>query len=479
MLFNATTFLLLFLPLTLLGWWTIRGERKRLAFLVAASYVFYVLFDFPTGLKLLPLLVAATLIDYVGGQIIAAASSARVRNAALVTSLCMNLGMLGFFKYLGFFEQILDAVAGAFGHAGAVPITDVVLPLGISFYTFNSMSYTIDLWRGRVQPAKSVVHYAAFVALFPHLVAGPIVRFADLDTQLRSLPRRLASSTALTGCAFLAVGLCKKVVIADLILAPTIDRLYLHSGELGMVSGLVAILGYSVQLFFDFSAYSEMAVGIALLMGFRFPQNFDSPFRALDMADFWRRWHITLGAWVRDYLYIPLGGSRGSTAKVLQTSFLTMFIVGLWHGAAWTFVCFGVGHGLAMAVHTAASKFGYRRRSVPTAWLTTLATWTSLAVFIKAPNMSVAGEVLSAAVGANGMHIEHLARSASTGAGVPWTFVFVLFTFVAVLVALPNVYTVLRQPMQFPRMRTVALTAAGASGLLFLQAPSAFLYFQF
>ncbi len=479
MLFNSTSFIFAFLPIVLAGWWGIRNEHLRLIWLTLSSYVFYVLFDFPTGLKLLPLLLISTIVDYTAGIMIHRETRQHVRRRWMLLSVTLNLSILGFFKYLGFFEQILDGIAGAFGRPDTVPIHHIILPLGISFYTFNSMSYTIDIYRGVVSPARSIVHYSAFVALFPHLIAGPIVRFRDMDIQLRSVPRHLSAAMAFTGIAFFSVGLFKKLVVADWLFAERVDTLYANSAELGVISGIVAILGYSVQLFFDFSAYSEMAVGLAMLLGLRYPQNFNSPFKAVSMADFWRRWHMTLGHWIRDYLFIPLGGSRGPAWFVARNSFITMFLVGIWHGAAWTYVCFGLGHGIVMAGHVLLRKAGYRPFSLVTSRLTTLAIWTSLAVFIKAPTMEMALNVLTAAVGRNGIGLDHVLRPDLHAVGVPIGFIALLAAILVALNTLPNIYEMLSRPVRLPRMRATAVGVAGGSGILLMQAPSPFLYFQF
>ena len=313
MLFNSYVFLLGFLPLVLAGWWGLRPDALRLGFLTLASWVFYAWWDW----RFLPLLVLSTSVDWVAARLIDGSEDGRRRRAVLVAALGINLGILGFFKYAGFFLASLDGLGRLVGADPHLPSLDIVLPIGISFYTFNSLSYTIDVYRRVVRPADSVLQYTAFVALFPHLIAGPIVRFADLHEQLRRPARRLTGELAWAGLVFLVCGLVKKVVIADG-LAGDVDLLFAVHGSLGMAGAWAAALGYSLQLYFDFSGYSDMAVGLALLLGFHFPQNFDSPYKSASIAEFWRRWHMSLSFWLRDYLFIPLGGSRGSRLETLR-----------------------------------------------------------------------------------------------------------------------------------------------------------------
>ena len=221
------------------------------------------------------------------------------------------------------------------------PALRVLLPIGISFYTFNSMSYTIDVFRRRVEAERDPVRYAAFVSMFPHLIAGPIVRYADIERAAPAAPAAAdRRSSPRPGSSSSRAGLVKKTIVADS-LAPHVDRLFHAHASLGLVSGWAAALGYALQLYFDFSGYSDMAVGLAFLLGFRFPQNFDSPYKALNVSDFWRRWNMTLSFWFRDYVFIPLGGSRGGRARTLRNLAITMLLAGLWHGAAWTFVVWG------------------------------------------------------------------------------------------------------------------------------------------
>jgi alginate O-acetyltransferase complex protein AlgI len=346
MLFSSYVFILCFLPVTLAGWWFLRGTSTRLIFLTAASYFFYGWWDW----RFLPLMIASTTVDYIAGGKIARSDSEPVRQRWLICSLTFNLAILGFFKYYGFFADSVDRVAASMGATHLLPTLHLILPIGISFYTFNSMSYTIDIYRRLVRPAKSALHFSAFVALFPHLVAGPIVRFADIEDQFAALKTRLSAAQGSLGIYFFVVGLGKKMVIADRLARP-VTLFFDGPSQHGLLPAWLGVLGYTFQLYFDFSGYSDMAVGLAHLLGIQFPQNFNSPYKAANISDFWRRWHISLSTWLRDYLYFPLGGSRGSMPRTALNLGITMFLGGLWHGANWTFVIWGLYHGVLLAGH--------------------------------------------------------------------------------------------------------------------------------
>ena len=300
MLFTTYAFLFGYLPLVLVGWWGIGNRSARLAFLTCASWIFYAWWDW----RFLPLMVGTTTVDYVAALAIAHSSDQARRKLLLVTSLAVNLGVLGFFKYATFFLSSLNGVGALIGLEAPLPVLRVLLPIGISFYTFNSMSYTIDVYRGRVRATRHILEYTTFVALFPHLIAGPIVRFTDIADQLRRPAVRLTSSFAASGLFFLGCGLTKKLLIADR-LDPFVDQLWASSHDLGLLGAWTAAIAYTLQLYFDFSGYSDMAVGLAWLIGFRFPQNFNSPLKAENISDFWRRWHMTLSSWLRDYPLHP------------------------------------------------------------------------------------------------------------------------------------------------------------------------------
>src|SRR5436190_8602642 len=407
MLFNSYVFLFAFLPAVLVGWWGLsRWKPLRLAFLTGASWFFYAWWDW----RYLPVLIGASSVDYLAGRWIARSESESRRRFLLTASLATNVGILAYFKYAGFFFGSLNGIGSALGLGAGLPSLHILLPIGISFYTFNSMSYTIDIFRRRVEPTRSVLEYTTFVGLFPHLIAGPIVRFTDLADQLKRLTPRLTSETASRGVFFLSCGLVKKLLIADQ-LNPYVARLYTNHGHLGLATGWAAAVGYSLQLYFDFSGYSDMAVGLAWLLGFRFPQNFNSPFTAVNISDFWRRWHMSLSSWFRDYLFIPLGGSQRGAQRTVLNLVVTMFLAGLWPGAAWTFVIWGLLHGLFLVVHNVARDHGLTPPTVALNRVITFACVVGAFVVFRAPNMSVAGDVLSSMAGLHGIGSAHAIRA--------------------------------------------------------------------
>jgi alginate O-acetyltransferase complex protein AlgI len=466
MLFNSYEFIFAFLPLVLTGWYALRPPMVRLGFLTLASCVFYAWWDW----RYLPLLLTSTSIDYIAGRLLVGTDEERRRRAVLVTALSLNLALLWYFKYAGFFLDSLNGVGRALGARPDIPVVHVVLPIGISFYTFNSMSYTIDIYRRQVQPARSIVHYAAFVTMFPHLIAGPIVRYSTMEWQLRRLANRLSPELASAGLFFFACGLVKKLLVADT-LAPHVDRLFAHHQHLTLGTGWAAGLGYSLQLYFDFSGYSDMAVGLAFLLGFRFPQNFNSPYQAVNISDFWRRWHMSLSFWMRDYVFIPLGGSRGSRARTLRNLAITMFLGGLWHGAAWTFVIWGLLHGCYLIVHEVCRNRGLTPRSPIVNRVITFVCVVAAFVIFRAPSMRSAGDVLSAMAGLQGLGSVHALRTA-VGAGFAAGIVAAL----AWVNLVPNTWEISLRPRP---LYGVALGLAMAAAITQISTPSPFLYFQF
>jgi D-alanyl-lipoteichoic acid acyltransferase DltB (MBOAT superfamily) len=462
MLFNSHVFLFAFLPAVLAGWWGLRRwPTPRLAYLALASYFFYGWWNW----HFVPLLITTTTADYLAGHAIVRTNDEQRRRAYLVAALALNLVLLGYFKYVGFFLHSANGIGALVGAGHPFPGLRVLLPIGISFYTFNSMSYTIDIFRRRVQPASSFVHYAAFVSMFPHLIAGPIVRYADIEDQLRRLQPRLTSKLAATGLFFFGAGLVKKVIVADS-LAPHVDKLFAAHTHLGLVSGWVAGLGYALQLYFDFSGYSDMAVGLAFLLGFRFPQNFNSPYKAQNISDFWRRWHMTLSFWFRDYVFIPLGGSRGGRIRTLRNLAITMLLGGLWHGAAFTFVVWGLLHGVYLIVHHVCRSAGLTPSStIVNRTLTFVAVIAAFVIF-RARTLTAAGDVLASMAGLHGL------GTASVGAG--------MLAGIAGLVAFvnlaPNTWEV---RLAWRSAYGLALGLATAAAILMITGPTPFLYFRF
>jgi D-alanyl-lipoteichoic acid acyltransferase DltB (MBOAT superfamily) len=353
----------------------LRARKMRLAFILAASYVFYAHWDW----RFLPLIWASSTADWLLGNAIARAGTPRVKKLWLLGTVLMNLGVLAIFKYFDFGIASLRSVLEVAGfHLPDIALR-VALPVGISFFTFESMSYVIDIYRGVIQPQKSYLEYLSFVAFFPHLVAGPIVRPRDLLPQLAGAPRFNAreGSEALW---LIAIGLLKKMAIGDYLALNLVDRVFDAPQMYSSLECYAATIGYALQIYCDFSGYTDIAIGSALLLGVRFPLNFDAPYKAQNIAEFWRRWHISLSSWLRDYLYIPLGGNRKGPRRTYLNLMLTMLLGGLWHGASWTFVVWGGLHGAALAVtrfwHERWAGFTQARRgAIWTRVLAVLATF--------------------------------------------------------------------------------------------------------
>jgi D-alanyl-lipoteichoic acid acyltransferase DltB (MBOAT superfamily) len=445
----------------LLGWWLLRRPTQRLAFLAAMSYVFYAYWDW----RFLGLMWLSTGIDYAAGRTIVRTPDRKRARLYLIAAMSANLALLGYFKYAGFFLDSLQGIGSALGMDTNLPAIHVILPIGISFYTFNSMSYTIDVYRGVCRPAKNIVHYAAFVAMFPHLIAGPIVRYADIESQLARLAPKLTPVLAASGIFFFACGLAKKLLFADT-LAPTVDQLFARHDSLGLISAWGAALGYSLQLYFDFSGYSDMAVGLAFLLGFRFPQNFNSPFKSVNISDFWRRWHMSLSFFLRDYLFIPLGGSRGSHAETLRNLVVVMFLGGLWHGAAWTFAVWGLLHGVFLVVHAVARGAGLTPPSVLVNRAITFVAVVAAFVVFRAASLGDALDVLAGMAGLHGIGVVSFGSAYALA-------VVALVVFVNVA---PNTWEITVRPT--PRV-AAALGFAASIAVLQIAEPSPFLYFQF
>jgi D-alanyl-lipoteichoic acid acyltransferase DltB (MBOAT superfamily) len=340
MLFNSLTFVLFF-GLVLLIHRTLGNGTAQKRVLLVASYLFYAAWNPPYVL----LLFASTTIDWWLARRIGASQSQSRRKLLLLLSLASNLSALAFFKYADF---LLSTFVGAATRVGMefqpLPF-DIILPVGISFYTFASLSYTIDVYRREIRGDSAFLDYALFVSFFPHLVAGPIVRAAQLLPQIQA-PRRASANELAWGLALACIGLFCKIVFADAIFAPVVDAVYGATGPRSAVDAWTAVLAFSGQIYYDFSGYSLCAIGLALCFGYHFPDNFRHPYAARGFSDFWRRWHITLSSWLRDYLYVALGGNRRGPARTLLNLMLTMLIGGLWHGASWMFVLWGGLHGL-------------------------------------------------------------------------------------------------------------------------------------
>jgi alginate O-acetyltransferase complex protein AlgI len=341
MLFNTLDFWLFFA--IVYGVYRLLGTRGQNLWLLGASYVFYAFWDW----RFVGLLAASTGVDWWLARRIASEPSRESARKWVGASVAVNLLFLGTFKYFNFFVGSLAAALEGLGLQPHLPVLEIVLPVGISFYTFQSMSYIVDVYRGDIEPNPSLVEFALFVAFFPHMVAGPIMKARDLLPQM-GRPRVIGWRDVSEGFHLAMVGLFKKVVIADN-LAPIADLVF--SRQLGFLPGVlhVGALAFAFQIYADFSGYSDIARGVARMMGFTLMENFNAPYFATSITDFWRRWHISLSTWLREYLYIPLGGNRGSAAATYRNLMITMVLGGLWHGAAMTYVVWGAYQGALLA----------------------------------------------------------------------------------------------------------------------------------
>jgi alginate O-acetyltransferase complex protein AlgI len=360
MTFDSSLFVGFFVTVVAAHWALRRWLAARLVALLVASICFYAAWDW----RFLGLIAFSTVVDWVAAREMVKRPARR--RLWLAVSLVSNLGLLAVFKYGTFALTSLDAAASSLG-GWHVPIVQITVPVGISFYTFQTLSYTIDVYRGRLAPARTPLHFALYVIFFPQLVAGPIVRAADLLPQFEQSPPRDAHREGI-GLALMLAGYVKKVAIADWLAMRLVDRVFDAPGLYSSVEILAAIYGYAIQIYCDFSGYTDIAIGAALVLGYRLAPNFERPYSATSLRDFWRRWHISLSTWLRDYLYVPLGGNRLGTARTYLNLLATMLLGGLWHGAAWTFVAWGAMHGVGLAVERAAEAAGLERLRPPR-WL--------------------------------------------------------------------------------------------------------------
>jgi len=339
MLFPTIDFAVFFAVVFTANWLLNPYPRIWRATMIAVSYVFYSWWDW----RFVFLLAGATVSAQTGALVISRLQGERARRVALGVSIAVLLGMLGWFKYYGFLAVNLDNVVHGIGGGRLLPLLQVTLPVGISFFTFMALSYVIDVYR-RALDVASPLDLALYLSFFPHLVAGPIVRGNELLPQIRA--KRDSDQVDFSRAACLiTVGLFKKVVISSYMSSAIVDPVFQAPHQHSSLEILFAVYGYAVEIYADFSGYTDIAIGCALLLGFRFPENFDAPYTARNLQDFWRRWHMTLSRWLRDYLYIPLGGGRGGRWTVARNIMITMVLGGLWHGAAWTFVAWGALHG--------------------------------------------------------------------------------------------------------------------------------------
>ena len=344
MLFNSLTFLVFFAIVLVIHHLPLRWSVRKLNLLLA-SYLFYAAWNPP----FVALLILSAVVDFFLARAIGNTNRIGRRRTLLAISLALNLGLLGYFKYGQFLLDNFSHLLAAVGFHYHPPNGGIILPLGISFYTFETISYLVDVYRGRLKPWRSFIDYALFLTFFPHLVAGPIVRAGDFLPQCVK-PKRASGRQMAWGLSLMVIGLFEKVILADGILAPAADAVFNHAASAQFADAWVGTLAFSGQIFCDFAGYSTCGIGAALCFGFVLKENFHFPYAAVGFSDFWQRWHVSLSSWLRDYLYIPLGGNRKGRLLTYRNLMLTMLLGGLWHGAAWRFVAWGGLHGSFLTI---------------------------------------------------------------------------------------------------------------------------------
>ena len=352
MLFNTLQYAWFFLAVFVVSWLLVGKPTLRRLFLLATSYFFYGSWDW----RFLGLLLLSTVVDYFVSLRMGSLPKHK-RGGLLLVSVLTNLGILGFFKYFNFFTDSVVRTLQSVGLHADVPTLQIILPVGISFYTFQTMAYTIDVYRGRSEVCKDPVTFALYVSFFPQLVAGPIERAQSLIPQLARDPVSFCNTEAGKALFLILIGLIKKVVIGDYLAVNLVDRVFTSPSSYSSLEVLAGIYGYAVQIYCDFSGYTDIAIGCASLLGVKFAMNFNSPYKAHNLQEFWHRWHISLSTWLRDYLYIPLGGSRNGPFHTYKNLMITMLLGGLWHGAGWQFMFWGFLHGGLLGVTRAWQRW--------------------------------------------------------------------------------------------------------------------------
>jgi D-alanyl-lipoteichoic acid acyltransferase DltB (MBOAT superfamily) len=462
-LFNSYPFLGVFLPAVLAGFFVLGRQTWRLAFVVLASYVFYAY----EALWFPALMASSTAISFVGGRLVAAERDPQRRKLILAVGIAGTLALLLYFKYAQFVagntSSFVSVITGR-GLPSLKAFTEgIALPVGISFYTFEAISYMVDVHRGDIPAERNPLKYAFFISFFPHLIAGPIVRYGKLEPQLRRL-YRFDPDLLVSGLLLFSLGLAKKVLLADQIASRT-DALLGSPAQLGVLTSWTAMFGYAFQIYFDFSGYSDMALGLARMFGIELPWNFDRPYRARSPREFWRRWHVTLSTWLRDYLYIPLGGNRKGPVRRDLNLLATMGLGGLWHGASFSFLFWGLWHGGLLAGNRHASKLGLRVPAV----LATAATFVLVTigwVFFRMRSPGAIRDVLDGMGGLHGMGV------------VPSHTLLALLAIASVLMwGVPEEW---RWGLGGWGIRRVALVGVlAAFAIVFLNSTQRFIYFKF
>ena len=473
MLFNSLTFIAFF-AIVVTAYWSMRSWEGRKNLLLISSYLFYGAWNPPFA----ALLFATTALDFYLGRKMGKLTESRERKVWLIISVAVNLSMLGFFKYGNFLLENFQWLLARGGIQYKPPHLDVFLPIGISFYTFHSLSYTLDIYRGVMRPTRSLRDFALAVSFFPQLVAGPIVRAGDFLPQLQGPPKP-QNGRFLWGLALMTLGLFEKVVLADTMLSGSADRVFGHGGPLLPLDSWTGVIAFAGQIFFDFAGYSTCAIGAALCLGFHLKDNFRFPYAAVGFSDFWRRWHISLSTFLRDYLYIPLGGNRLGAARAMVNLIIVMFLGGLWHGAAWTFVVWGLLHGSYLAIERLlrvffkeapwANHLGFKLLAGAITYVAVLVAW----VFFRASDFTTASRLLSSMFGAY-PHGDALLSTRE----ILQVVIVTLFLLIAHWLLRDN--SIEAAVTRLPRWAVTGAWAAMACAIILNQGSSnAFIYFQF
>lgn len=472
MVFSSTIFLFLFLPVFLAVYY-LTPTRFRSLTIVVGSYIFYAWWR----VDYLLLLVAVTIWAYSIALLVDRSVQEVWRKRWTAIGIAVALLTLGYFKYANFALDSLNALLGTTNHP-IFQIDHIILPIGISFFTFQAISYIVDIYRRDSRPARSLLDLAAFKALFPQLIAGPVIRYKDLDEQFAHRTHSIEKFGE--GVVRFAQGFAMKVLIADTI-APMVEYCFAQPQPTLLDSWLGA-LAYTAQLYFDFAGYSSMAIGLGLMIGFRFIENFDQPYASRSITEFWRRWHISLSTWLRDYLYIPLGGNRGGQFATYRNLWLTMVLGGIWHGAAWTFVLWGIWHGSIMAGERALGrgKGGQLFRSAAASWVLTFLLVVIGWVMFRAPSVETAFNVYGGMIGVHGWSLSPEVAWQVRGLQV----VMLIVAYAIVAIGALRVWNITLFERVWPR--NPALMATGWAMLLVFSVAklsadsfSPFLYFQF
>lgn len=413
MQFETFRFIVFFIPVLIIAWAIRPFIRGRKLFLLLASYAFYA--GWNTGL--LVFIILTSTVDYIAGEGIAKATSKGSKRAWLTLSLWTNLGMLGYFKYYGFFRDNIEAFANLLGVSSGLPVLEILMPLGLSYISFQCMTYTIDLYRGYGERAKSYTDFLLYIAFFPQVLIGPICRAKDLIPQLDK-PAPEGFPDLSRAVSLISSGLFKKLIIATYLSTHLVENAFSSPESYSSLELLIAAYAYSIQIYCDFSGYTDMALGVALLMGFYLPDNFNQPYRATSIADFWRRWHMTFSNWLRDYVFLPLGGSWGPRWRTYLNLMIVMWVTGIWHGAAWKYLVWGSIHGVALVGYKLVQdirKFNgvnsktlvHPRWYIGLNWLYTFHLVVLARIFFRSTDMDVAwlywGKLLEGSVTGHGI----------------------------------------------------------------------------